>query len=48
MNEATLEMARSSIDEATALREADAGRKLSVDQAVTLALDTLRSRSTSC
>jgi hypothetical protein len=41
MNDETREMASASIDEATAAREAVEGRKLTIDQAVTLALDTL-------
>jgi len=41
MNNATREMASASIDEATAVREAVEGRKLTIDQAATLALDTL-------
>ena len=41
MNNVTREMASSSIDEATASRETEEGRKLTIDQAVTLALDTL-------
>jgi hypothetical protein len=35
------EMASASIDEATAVREAVEGRKLTIDQPATLALDTL-------
>ena len=46
MNNRTREMARRSIDEATAGREEEEGRKLTVDQAVTLALGLLRAVST--
>jgi predicted ATPase/class 3 adenylate cyclase len=41
-NDETLEMARSQIDHATAARAAEGGRRLTVDEAVSLALDTLR------
>jgi predicted ATPase len=41
MNEQTLEMARSSVDEATAAAATEEGRKLTVDEAVELALATL-------
>jgi hypothetical protein len=43
MNDRTREMARPSIDDATAAAAAEEGRKLTVDQAVTLALHVLRS-----
>jgi predicted ATPase len=42
MNDLTRELVGSSIDEATAASEAEEGRKLSVDDAVALALDNLR------
>jgi hypothetical protein len=41
MNSGTREMARSSIDKATAAREAEEGSSLTIDQAVALALDSL-------
>jgi predicted ATPase len=43
MNDRTRELIGWTVDEAAAAREADAGRKLTVDEAVTLALDALRS-----
>jgi hypothetical protein len=41
MNSGTREMVRSSIDAATAAREAEEGRRLTIDQAVAISLDTL-------
>ena len=43
MNDRTRELVRAMFDEATAAAEAEEGRRLTVDQAVTLALDALRS-----
>jgi tetratricopeptide (TPR) repeat protein len=43
MNDETMEMVRSTIDKATAARAIEEGRNLTVDEAVTLALDVLRS-----
>ena len=43
MNDRTRELVRAMIDEAAAAAEAEEGRRLTVDQAVTLALDALRS-----
>jgi len=41
MNSGTREMVRSSIDAATAARQAEEGRRLTIDQAVAISLDTL-------
>ena len=44
INEETTRIARPSLDETTANDARNEGRRLTVDQAITLALDTLRSR----